>query len=86
MTSPDISSRDEQCTCGRVGVDGQSFENLDINEEDMLFGDVTLSQRSNSNCRGSGALVSVMCITDQLNEVCQAGRSSLSQHLLEYYH
>ena len=53
---------DDYCTCGRVGVGGQTLSSLGIPDQGMEFERMTMTLRSNSDCRGFGALISVSCI------------------------
>ena len=53
---------DDYCTCGRVGVSGQTLSTLGIPDQGMEFERMTMTLRSNSDCRGLGALISVSCI------------------------
>ena len=55
---------DDYCTCGRVGVSGQTLSSLGIPDQGLEFERMTLTLRSNSNCSASGALVAALCIDD----------------------
>ena len=52
---------DDYCTCGRVGVGGQTFANLSIPQDGAEFERISMTHRSNSDCRGFGTLVTVTC-------------------------
>lgn len=51
----------DYCTCGRVGVSGQTFPSLDIPRDGTELEEIMLYQRSNTNCRGKGAMATVSC-------------------------
>lgn len=53
---------DDYCTCGRVGISGQTFDSLGIPKDGMEFERISMTHRSNSDCRGFGTLATVTCI------------------------